>query len=43
MQRRDPLMVAVLSIVTLGIYALVWYVKTKREMNTQAPRYQQRG
>jgi len=35
MQRRDPLMVAVLSIVTLGIYALVWYVKTKREMNTQ--------
>lgn len=35
MQRRDPLMVIVLAIVTLGIYALVWFVKTKREMNTQ--------
>ena len=33
MKRRDPLMVAVLSIVTFGIYALVWYVKTKNEMN----------
>ena len=38
MQRRDPLMVAVLSIVTFGIYALVWYVKTKNEMNTQGAR-----
>ncbi len=35
MKRRDPLMVAILSIVTFGIYALVWYVQTKREMNTQ--------
>ena len=32
-KRRDPLMVVVLSIVTLGIYALVWYVQTKSEMN----------
>jgi len=28
-------MVIVLAYVTLGIYAIVWYVKTKREMNTQ--------
>ncbi len=33
MKRRDPLMVAVLSIVTFGIYALIWYVMTKNEMN----------
>lgn len=35
MKRRNPVMVIVLSLVTLGIYALVWYVKTKREMNSQ--------
>jgi len=35
MKRRDPLMVVVLSIVTLGIYSLVWFVRTKGEMNTQ--------
>ena len=35
MKRRGPLMVIVLSIVTFGIYALVWHVITKREMNTQ--------
>ena len=35
MQKRDPLMVFFLSIITLGIYALVWEVKTKREMNTK--------
>ena len=35
MQKRNPLLVFFLSIVTLGIYALVWYVKTKREMNTK--------
>jgi hypothetical protein len=28
-------MVIVLSIITFGIYALVWMVKTKNEMNTQ--------
>ena len=28
-------MVAVLSIVTLGIYAIVWFVKTKGEMNAK--------
>jgi len=38
MKYRDPLMVAVLSIVTFTIYAVVWYVKTKREMNSQGAR-----
>jgi len=28
-------MVIVLSLLTLGIYVLVWFVKTKREMNTK--------
>ena len=35
MHKRDPLLVFFLSIVTFGIYALVWYVKTKNEMNTK--------
>jgi hypothetical protein len=35
MQRRDPLMVAFLSLITFGIYGLVWYVKTKNEMNAK--------
>ncbi len=35
MKRRSPLGLIVLSIVTFGIYTLVWYVKTKREMNAQ--------
>ncbi|MFC1978579.1 DUF4234 domain-containing protein [Chloroflexota bacterium] len=33
MKHRDPVMVAVLSVVTIGIYVIVWYVKTKNEMN----------
>jgi cytochrome bd-type quinol oxidase subunit 2 len=33
MQTRSPIMVALLSIITFGIYALVWQVKTKNEMN----------
>lgn len=35
MQRRSIAMVVVLSLVTFGIYALVWMVKTKNEMNSQ--------
>jgi cytochrome bd-type quinol oxidase subunit 2 len=33
MNKRSPVTVVLLSIVTLGIYALVWHVKTKEEMN----------
>ncbi len=35
MQHRDPLRVFFLGIVTLGIYWLVWYVRTKNEMNAK--------
>jgi hypothetical protein len=35
MQKRSVAMVVILSIITFGIYALVWMVKTKNEMNTQ--------
>ena len=35
MQHRDPIMVILLSIITLGIYGLFWYVVTKNEMNTK--------
>jgi hypothetical protein len=31
--KRNPALVAVLSIITFGIYAIVWYVSTKEEMN----------
>lgn len=33
MKPRSPALVLVLSLVTLGIYALVWYVQTKNELN----------
>lgn len=33
MQPRSPVTVILLTLVTLGIYALVWHVKTKNEMN----------
>ncbi len=33
MKTRTPITVLVLSVVTLGIYALVWHVQTKNEMN----------
>lgn len=33
MKQRNPLAVFFLSIITLGIYGIVWYVKTKNEMN----------
>ena len=32
MQNRNPIVVILLSIVTFGIYSLVWLVKTKGEM-----------
>ena len=35
MQHRDPIMVILLSIITLGIYSLFWYVATKNEMNAK--------
>ncbi len=35
MQHRDPIMVILLSIITLGIYSLFWYVVTKNEMNAK--------
>ena len=33
MTRRSPIVVLILPLITLGIYAIVWYVVTKREMN----------
>ncbi len=33
MKERSPALVLVFSIITLGIYAIVWMVKTKNEMN----------
>ena len=32
MKKRNPFVVALLSFVTLGIYTIVWYVKTKGEL-----------
>ena len=32
MQNRSPVMVLILTIITLGIYGLVWFVTTKNEM-----------
>ena len=33
-QKRNPVLVAVLSVITGGIYALYWFVKTKDEINS---------
>ena len=33
MKHRNPIAVFFLSLITFGIYALVWQVKTKGEMN----------
>jgi Domain of unknown function (DUF4234) len=33
MQKRSALYVLILSFVTFGIYALMWFVQTKRELN----------
>lgn len=35
MQHRNPIMVILLSIITFGIYGLVWYVTTKDQMNAK--------
>ena len=35
MQRRSVAMVFVLTLITFGIYGLIWMVKTKNEMNAQ--------
>jgi hypothetical protein len=32
MKQRSPLYVVVLTLVTLGIYSIVWFVQTRREM-----------
>lgn len=37
MKKRNPLAVLFLPFFTFGIYGLVWYVKTKDEMNAQIP------
>jgi hypothetical protein len=33
MQQRNPALVFFLSLITFGIYSLVWHVKTKNELN----------
>ncbi|HVV66866.1 MAG TPA: DUF4234 domain-containing protein [Candidatus Saccharimonadales bacterium] len=35
MKNRNPLAVFFLPIITLGIYGIVWFVKTKNEMNAK--------
>jgi len=35
MQKRSVVMVVILTLITFGIYGLVWYVKTKGEMVQQ--------
>lgn len=35
MKQRSPLAVFFLSLITLGIYAIVWEVKTKNELNSR--------
>lgn len=35
MQHRSPIMVILLSIITFGIYGLVWFVITKNQMNAK--------
>jgi len=43
MKRRNPAVVFVLSIITCGIYGIVWYVKTKREMVGMGAEFLQHG
>jgi cytochrome bd-type quinol oxidase subunit 2 len=33
MKTRSPIVVLLLSLLTFGIYALVWHIQTKEEMN----------
>jgi len=35
MQHRNPFLVFFLPLITFGIYGLVWYVRTKSEMNAK--------
>ena len=35
MTKRNPFAVFILGFITLGIYSIYWYVKTKGEMNAQ--------
>lgn len=35
MEQRNPFVVFLLSLITFGIYGIVWYVKTKNEMNAR--------
>lgn len=35
MTKRNPFAVFILPFVTFGIYSIVWYVKTKEEMNSR--------
>ena len=35
MKKRSPIAVFIFPIITLGIYALYWYVQTKVEMNAK--------
>jgi len=40
MQHRNPIMLILLSIITFGLYSLIWLVTTKNQMNvkgTQIP------
>jgi len=32
-EKRNPIMVLILMVITFGIYGLVWMVKTKNEIN----------
>ena len=43
MQHRSPAAVFILSLVTFGIYAIYWEVKTKGELVRQALRFLLRG
>jgi hypothetical protein len=33
MKQRSPIAVVLLTLITCGIYGIVWYVQTKEEMN----------
>ena len=35
MQHRDPIMLILLSIITFGLYSLIWLVTTKNQMNAK--------
>ncbi|MHB1865338.1 MAG: DUF4234 domain-containing protein [Candidatus Saccharimonadales bacterium] len=39
MQKRNPFVVVILSIITLGIYDIYWLVKTKTELNAKTSQH----